>query len=614
MNAKTIALVILFLNFALPVGLWPRGSFAKAEIPGVIVYSNGKDAIEYNFKTRENKNLTSDLPEAVVKDPFAVSEDGTKLVWKQGSMFWVRDLPMGTPRTIKVNRKVYKQITKTKSTSNSKDDIVEDIVWQGGEINNVSLSPDGARLAFDTIFKEPSWVFKGTMYYNAGNSTLAPSGIYPIYARVLDSYNGIYYLSTIQNVAELNRARPLYSYPRYGNVLRTPPVTWFKDQEKEKQDPNHYGVSPGGELDTGPMICYKTAIKTNAHYLAFQNIKNWEAGNKFGAFIYEINGQWGPIELRVFDSKIQEGRGDEIRQGTCSYMDPEENLQKPREWEILVSCKTCEGLFWKPDGSLTILSGGDLYSIDHEKIQEGINKSDVVKSRKGNMISFSPINNIFQAEPQIVAQGINSTCLAWVSDDAFLFLGKDMIVYLWDNGRIENLLYTPISSKFYYCSKSPFIANVTTADEVGSVPLVIDYDKNTTTETEKWETTTTPISEKFEIGGIKFKWNRVNKAKTPFSLQSETIRVKKTDDIGYFFGKETEGKNPSQYSFNKVQKSLTTLGAKWLVDDDSIVIFKINDKYIVIKPLKNVDNSVIYQWQLLPEEIPAKEILKTAQQ
>src|SRR3989344_2945241 len=100
MNAKITALFVLFLNFV---------TFVKAEIPGGIFYSDGRDAIYYDIATKESKNSTSDLSEAVVKDPFTVSENGTTLVWLQDSKFWLRELPMGTPRTIKVNRKVYKQ-------------------------------------------------------------------------------------------------------------------------------------------------------------------------------------------------------------------------------------------------------------------------------------------------------------------------------------------------------------------------------------------------------------------------------------------------------------------------------------------------------------------------
>ena len=139
--------------------------------------------------------------------------------------------------------------------------------------------------------------------------------------------------------------------------------------------------------------------------------------------------------------------------------------KKPREWEILLSLPSCEGLFWKPDGSLTIESEGNLYSIDASQIEKGINNSSVKKLNLrgfglGNSVGFRPVNNVFLAQPKLVAQGINSTCIHWVTDDAFLFLDKDAAVYLWSHDKKEKALNSLILSQFYYCSKSP-LDNIT---------------------------------------------------------------------------------------------------------------------------------------------------------
>ena len=253
------------------------------------------------------------------------------------------------------------------------------------------------------------------------------------------------------------------SRPRYGNVMERPTAPVYKASEQDFRSGTVMdlgGIGRGGDIpgniyNVGEMISPRKTIKKSAHYLTFQNLQNWEEGKKLGAFIYQIGNQWGPIELRVLDSKIQGGQGDEVLQGGTSYLAPPPNVQKPREWEILLSLRSCEGLFWKPDGSLTIQSEGSLYSIDASKIQEGINNSSVIKSQKKKLISFTPVNNIFTAEPKLVANGINGACISWISNDSFLFLGRDMMVYLWDQGKKESLLYAPISSEFYYCSKSP---------------------------------------------------------------------------------------------------------------------------------------------------------------
>lgn len=473
MNAKIVALCVLFLTF---------GVIAKAEIPGGIVYSDGKDAIYYDFKTRLKTSLTSDLSETVVKHPFAVSENGKFLIWLQNSRFHVRELPTGTANPVQVERVIYDK----RNASTGEKNIKEDIVWQGNDIKNMSLSPDGSRFAFDTVFQEPGWVFTGkTVYGESGTLT----GVYPFYTKIIDSFNGIFYLSTIHNIeyppvyspVELN-----FSHPRYGNVSERPPAPFYTASLRDLPLPpnaslNNYAVRVGyggdwGEFEKGELIYRKKTIKKSAYYLAFQNLENWEKGNQLGAFIYQIGNQWGPIELRTLDSKRQGGDGDEIYQSEISRIASlgkiSEKFQKPREWEILISLGSCEGLFWKPDGSLTFLSNGGLYSIDASKIQEGISKSSVIKSSvregigkipgfktsertKGKLVRFAPVNNVFVAEPKLVANSINGACISWVSNDAFLFLGRDMMVYLWRQGKKESVLYPPISSEFYYCSKSP---------------------------------------------------------------------------------------------------------------------------------------------------------------
>ena len=94
MNAKTVALFILFLTFGFitkaeePDNYYGPKNFS--DIPGGIVYSNGKDAIYYEFKTETETNFTSDIRWAVVKYPSAVSESGEFLVWGQDNKFCAR--------------------------------------------------------------------------------------------------------------------------------------------------------------------------------------------------------------------------------------------------------------------------------------------------------------------------------------------------------------------------------------------------------------------------------------------------------------------------------------------------------------------------------------------
>ena len=342
MNAKTVALFILFLAF---------GFIAKAvEIPGGIVYSNGKDAIYYDFGTRENKNLTSDFSEAVVIGPFTVSDNGKVLIWLQDSKFYVRELPIGIPRAVQVNRAVFKG-TRTKFRSSPKDDIIEDITWEGGVIKNMSLSPDGARFAFDTIFQEPGWIFTGKTVEESGN-------YFPLYDKIMDSYNGIFYLSTIYN-QDLNHASdPVeinFSHPRYGSVMKDPPAPLYKAAQDLyiNKTSTRFGGELGTSQITSQMIDRKRTIKKSAHYLTFQNLQNWQNGSKLAAFIYQIGKQWGPIELRVLDSEKQGGTGDDFRQNSSYHsIPPPEKMSRNDNTELFA--KTSERK------SLTVLGSGPI--------------------------------------------------------------------------------------------------------------------------------------------------------------------------------------------------------------------------------------------------------------
>jgi len=95
MNARTILFVILFYVF---------GVVAKAQkpdIPGGIVYSNGKDAIYLDFATGREFNLTSGDNKIVFAPPFVISDDGKKLLWIQADRFCTKNLPLSPPEAVK---------------------------------------------------------------------------------------------------------------------------------------------------------------------------------------------------------------------------------------------------------------------------------------------------------------------------------------------------------------------------------------------------------------------------------------------------------------------------------------------------------------------------------
>jgi hypothetical protein len=93
----------------------------------------------------------------------------------------------------------------------------------------------------------------------------------------------------------------------------------------------------------------------------------------------------------------------------------------PRRREIDVSLIHCEGLAWKPDGSLTYLSDGHLYSADG----------------------------------QLIAKRLNGTDLVWVSNRACLYRNAHGALQLWRDGETTRLLGS-VSDGFSYCASPPF--------------------------------------------------------------------------------------------------------------------------------------------------------------
>jgi len=619
MNAKIIALSCLLLAFALftakPAEI--ESNIAGTGIPGGIVYSDGKDAVYYDFSTKETKNLTSDLSGAAVKSPFAVSENGKFLVWLQDSKFWMRELPTGVAKTVQVdnweflsrekkshikfgNQRIRLKPNERIGVSTGK----EDIVWRGNAIKNMSLSPDGARFAFDAEFQEPGWVFTGKNVYGESGTL---TGTYPFYAKIIDRFNGIFYLSTVYNKklppvdspVELN-----FSHPRYGNVIETPPVPLFTTDIKNLAVPlsaisQNYSVGIGHgtnwtEKKLQSQIYYRRMIKKSAHYLTFHKLQSWENGKKLAAFIFQIGEQWGPIELRVLDSEKQGGTADEIYQGSGSIYAPlskiPKNLQVPREWEILVSSKTCEGLFWKPNGSLTIQSQGDLYMIDKNHIIQGMKSSSVKKTEKPD-ISFHPVNNVFQAKPELVAKGVNALCGSWVTDNSFLFLGKDMEVYLWNGGEKQKLLEFPISSEFYYCSKSPL------ENTPSNMNLPVPTDIATGTDSAK---ATRAYSDPFRVGSIETSWEsnrsgsiriRIKKSEQKkglqFVLPEENDLSKIEDPSRYEYQNEYEWRDSGIVTKDGyIPKERLMSRSLVLLNLNEVIILKSGNDYAAIKPIE----------------------------
>ncbi len=136
-------------------------------------------------------------------------------------------------------------------------------------------------------------------------------------------------------------------------------------------------------------------------------------------------------------------------------------------------------------------------------------------------------NNVFAVKPTLLAQGLMARCLQWVSNDAFLFLGKDNAVYLWRQG-IPTKVHEPIPAEFCYVVKSPLNAHpvveheeytekamkseATKLKEIGDKRMAVAklYARDRTEARLKAEATARAVSEKrVAMKELKSKWSQL---------------------------------------------------------------------------------------------------------
>jgi len=459
--------------FCLMFALSATAVRAEYELTGGIVYSDGKSAIYYAFATESETNLTADLQKAVVKSPIAASADGEWLAWRQDSKFWVRQLPKGTPYAIQYDNEKQQGTSKRWNVLPGETSY---FVWQSNAISNMALSPDGTRFSFDAVCQKPGWVLVDPGKPDslmrliraqgmpddlkfAGSPQL--STLLPLYAFRDESFCGIFYLSTIYN-SDGQSDKHVYE-PLFGNVSESPdsPIYRASSQDMQKEQISRSGSAfPGMPIGVGHTtncskagdpIYYSNNIKKSARFLTFSSPEMWTNGKKLVYFIYQIGSQWGPIEIRLVNKDILGVVGNH-QVGGIFY---DEDVVTA--WEIPVSLTSCEGLAVRPDGSLSVQSNGNLYLVEYSEIERGMASSrfNMVpdpNEKREKVIQY--VNNVFKVRSTPIARGLAAKCLQWVSNDSFLFLGRDNAVWLWKQGATKKLR-GPIPSNFCYCLNSP---------------------------------------------------------------------------------------------------------------------------------------------------------------
>jgi len=439
---KPLLTVFLFLVLVLPPCARAR------EIPGGIVYCDGKDAIFLEFGTDRTMNLTADLQDYRPIKAVAASEDGQVLICSQGDRFWLRKLPDGEPYTGLREVRV-------------------------GNIRELTLSPRGTHYAFENTTKGIRWRLieagKGDPRFKIGKdgkrdyaydrdgriASIANYEAFPKY--VIDGkreeYNAVY-------------VRSFYggAYRSYGNSACFPPTMPIRvpyEMTGIRRDRKDVSEAPLLTKTTIPdnyewmgkeEACKKLGIKRDAHFLAWQKSCSWhwlpERGKQLAALIYETNTGWGPIMIHNQGRAVKNNSGEDA----------------PNFWEIPISLKSCEGLAWRPDEGLTYISEGKLFVLEGRRILEGIGNS---RWKKGKMIeningkdcelsTAAVEGTVLNITGVLVSEGIGDR-VHWISNDTFLFRApfqKGNSLYVWRQGKNERVMDN-VPGEFSYLDQPP---------------------------------------------------------------------------------------------------------------------------------------------------------------
>jgi len=606
-------------------------------IPGGVVYSDGKDAIYHDFRTGAEINLTSHIKGAVVTYPLRVSKSGNTLVWFQNQRLWSVDLPKGTPRPFELE--IWGTIAEKRTYSDRAAVDYQDLIWQK-PIQNIVISPNESKIMFESQYTGPAWKF-----WQATGEAISlvdlknprrntPQNVLPLYMQQQADCIGIFSLSKNHNQCDPPTKNPFA--PRYGNVMELPPVSTYRHVNGEVA-PGHSFTAKGDTGDLEGRVYPRKGLAKNARFPIFLD-------NGLMAFIYQLeNGKWGPIEIRVIDSPIFGGVGDEDCPDTMpgiAYSDPSSiatKFQKARRWEIQIpELANCEGIAGKPEknsdvGSITIQSQGKLGCISYRDIERVINQSGVrqvpaARDGSGNEFFIESTKNVIQTRVNLIRTDVKGSCLTWVSDEAFLILGQDMCVYYCSKEATKKI-FGPIKSPFCYCSKSPLQSSNTATNGKGEFVLKRskDYDallENKVGGLRLGYISTNPVTyshiadergkEVPHGGPVPFNVGKIGcQPPLEFCVTDET-------DFSKVRGKLSEYKFVYNYAINVKNGKVVRGSDDYTTNQtktypDRILLFKLDGRIagIKVRKLENTEASYSYEWQILLDQSDSVNMQET---
>jgi len=616
----------------------------NADLPGGIVYSDGTNAIFYDFQTKEKTSLTQHANGVAIRDVFAASESGETLVWLQNAKIWSMNLPKGTPRPFQIE--IWGPIRKNSNTSTALD--FQDIIWPR-VVRNIAISPDESRVMFESVHKGMAWTYQ-KMTADAIPQGVGPlNPLLPLYEPRPASCIGIFALSKNYNRCSPPKDDPFA--PRYGNVCEWPPVSTYRHR-MGNEAPGHTSTTTGETGDSENRIYPRRAIAKSAFFPAFQKPEQWQKEHLM-AFIFRLeNGQWGPIEIRTVDSPLfGGGDGDHpdisLGQGTAMglseefrYLYPrffrddsygastlaytEKSFQaatafhQARQWEIQIpSLSSCAGIAWTPKGDITILDeAGKLYRISREEIQRVISRSGVDKipcPHGKNEFFVKSCRNVERVTPEVIGSDVYGSCPAWTSDEGFIYLGKDKCVYHCTKAGKTKLSEPIPGNRICYTSRSPLqssnairsgkgefavrhsneLNNKTGLIKVGHIMLNTQGYSNIAIQSKDG----TPRQSDY-VGAVKFYIGKIGcQPPLEYCLTSET----KFENI----------RDASECKFRIAgEKHEANLTDEVSVPEDVILLLRLDGRTVGIKTQrqKGTESAFSYEWRLVSDQPTAVEM------
>ena len=633
-------LIIVCVAMFLVLGF--SGLVMAEEIPGGIVYLEAGNAIYHDFTTGQKINLTADL-NTVIEGPVAISEDGQSLVWFNKGDFWLRKLPDGKP-----------QLKKTSYIPNTIDPLcfpgVKPFSFQKDTIRDLTLSPKGLRFAFQCDGKGTQYLKinkEKDIFGHPNPPPNVPSRLIPLYDVVLQNYKAVIasFRGPFGNTADLPSSCVYRLTPRGDK----PFVEFESKQGLRFSGRIHYG--------TCGQFCseqehrrnhQRHSIKHDAYFPAWAKASQWQTEGEDARLLdarllavvlttddyeppkqyssssdYSTNHaaksvKWGPIvidgdlSLKLFEIDDKFWRD--------KLLSPPDIVGR---WEIPISVERFGGLAWKPDSSLTFLAEEKVFVISAYSIYEEIKKRAggiakmIERVKKGG--GFNDNDDLI-LQPVEFARGINGGKLHWVSDDTFLFRGKDRVLYCWRQGKVERLL-SPVPEEFSFCDVPPL--NSLTVSSETQKPVKAENKLANMGNMGKSET----------LGRLMEPSNKYN-PRTEFDIVVGDIKtVGSVRKIERIEGNKLMSRdltlsiltNPLPGERSKCEYALLPTGTKlesvtnpstiqYKTDDvmymfhsvqmKQIIILRVGDKYVAISPIEIRQDSngltLIYEWKYWP--------------